>query len=104
MNFQHLKKGLILLLEDNKMKIFDYYYDFDFGHDFHFIIGNSPGLNLLQLELHTTEYWSWEPDIRLTFELFAGKVFGMRLTLWSMSLDIDILNYRYPMDLNRTRE
>lgn len=95
------------------MKLFDYYYDFDFGHDLHFIIGNSPKLNLLQLELHFTEYWSWEPNIRLTFELFAGKVFGMRLTLWSMSLDIDILNYRwwrssahwrYPMDLNHTRE
>jgi hypothetical protein len=92
------------LLEDNKMRLFDYYYDYDFGYDFYAIIGNSPRLNLLQLELHITEFWSWEPDIRLTFEFLAGKVFGMRLTLWSMSLDVDILNYRYPMDLNHTRE
>ena len=92
------------LLEDNKMKLFAFYGDRDYGYDFYAIIGNSPRLNLLQFELHFTEYWSWEPDIRLTFELFAGKVFGMRLTLWSMSLDVDILNYRYPMDLNHTRE
>ena len=86
------------------MKLFDYYYDYDYGYDFYAVIGNSPGLSLLQLEIHTSEYWSWDPDFRLTFELFAGKVFGMRLTLWSMSLDVDILNYRYPMDLNHTRE
>ena len=104
MNFQHLKKVFPKLLEDNKMKLFDFYKTYDFGHDFYAIIGNSPELNLLQLELHITEFWSWEPDIRLTFEFLAGKVFGMRLSLWSMSLDIDILNYRYPMDLNHTRE
>ena len=104
MNFQHLKKGLMRLLEDNKMKLFDFLTQYDYGREIYFIIGNSPELNLLQLELHITEFWSWEPDIRLTFEFLAGKVFGMRLTLWSVSLDVDILNYRYPMDLNHTRE
>jgi hypothetical protein len=86
------------------MKLFDYYYDYDYGYDFYAVIGNSPGLSILQLEIHTSEYWSWEPDFRLTFELFAGKVFGVKLSLWSMSLDVDLLNYRYPMDLNHTRE
>jgi hypothetical protein len=86
------------------MNLFDYYYDYDYGYDFYAVIGNSPGLNLLQLEIHTSEYWSWEPNFRLTFELFAGKVFGVKLSLWSMSLDVDLLNYRYPMDLNHTRE
>jgi len=86
------------------MKLFDYYYDYDYGYDFYAVIGNSPGLSLLQLEIHTSEYWSWEPDFRLTFELFAGKVFGVKLSLWSISLDVDLLNYRYPMNLNHTRE
>jgi hypothetical protein len=86
------------------MKVFDYYYDYDFGYDFYAVIGNSPGLSLLQLEIHTSEYWSWEPDFRLTFELFSGKLFGIKLSLWSMSLDVDLLNYRYPMDLNHTKE
>ena len=86
------------------MKVFDYYYDYDFGYDFYAVIGNSPGLSLLQLEIHTSEYWSWDPDFRLTFELFAGKVFGVKLSLWSMSLDVDLFNYRYPMNLNHTRE
>jgi hypothetical protein len=86
------------------MKLFDYYYDYDFGYDFYAVIGNSPGLSILQLEIHTSEYWSWEPDFRLTFELFAGKVFGVKLSLWSISLDVDLLNYRYPMNLNHTRE
>jgi len=86
------------------VKIFDFFTQYDYGREIYFIIGNSPGLNLLQLELHTTEYWSWEPNIRLTFELFSGKLFGMRLSLWSVSLDVDILHYRYPMDLTHTRE
>ncbi len=88
------------------MKLFDFYTQYDYGREIYLIIGNSPRLNLLQLKFHTTEYeyWVWEPDIRLTFEFLAGKVLGMRLTLWSVSLDVDILNYRYPMDLNHTRE
>jgi hypothetical protein len=86
------------------MKIFNQYYSYDYGHDAYFIIVNSPRLNLLQVELHTTEYWSWEPDIRLTFEMFSGKVLGIRLILWSVALAVDILNYRYPMDLTHIRE
>jgi hypothetical protein len=86
------------------MKLFDFFTQYDYGREIYLIIGNSPRLNLFQLELHTTEYFSWEPNIRLTFELFSGKVFGIRLTLWSVSLYIDILHYRFPMDLNHTRE
>jgi len=86
------------------MKMFDFFTQYDYGREIYFIIGNSPELNLFQLELNITEYFSWEPDIRLTFELFSGKVFGMRLSLWSVSLDVDILQYRYPMDLTHTRE
>ena len=86
------------------MKLFDFFTQYDYGREIYFIIGNSPRLNLLQFELHFTEYWSWIPNIRLTFELFSGKVFGMRLSVWSVSLYIDILHYRFPMNLNHTRE
>ena len=86
------------------MKLFDFFHQEDYGQEIYLIIGQFENLNILDASFLTSSYWSWAPDIRLTFELFAGKVFGMRLTLWSMSLDIDILNYRYPMDLNHTRE
>jgi len=48
------------------VKIFDFFTQYDYGREIYFIIGNSPELNLFQLELNITEYFSWEPDIRFT--------------------------------------
>lgn len=86
------------------MKLFDSYYDYDFGHDLYFTIGQFKNFNILDCEIHTSEYWSWEPNIRLTFEVFAGTVFTIKFSAWSFSFDLDLISYRYPHNLSHTRE
>ena len=49
------------------MKLFDFYTTVDYGRDIYFTLGQFNIFNILDAELHTTEYWSWAPDIRLTF-------------------------------------
>ena len=85
-------------------KLFDFYYDYDFGHDLYLTIGQFKNFNLLDTEIHTSEYWSWEPNIRLTFGVFTGKVFSLDLSLWSLSLSLDFISYRYPFNLSHTRQ
>jgi hypothetical protein len=86
------------------MKLFDYYYDYDYGHDFHLTIGQFKNFNLLDAEIHTSEYWSWEPNIHLTLSAFSGKVFALDLHLWSFSIGLDFISYRHPFNLSHTRE
>jgi hypothetical protein len=86
------------------MKLFDYYYDYDYGHDFIFTIGQFENLNILDAEIHTSEYWSWEPNIRLTFEVLTGTVFTIRFSAWSLSFDLNLISYRCPFNLSHTRE
>jgi hypothetical protein len=86
------------------MKLFDYYYDYDYGHDFSFTIGQFENLNILDAEIHTSEYWSWEPNIRLTFEVLTGTVFTIRFSAWSLSFDLNLISYRCPFNLSHTRE
>jgi hypothetical protein len=86
------------------LKLFDHYYDYDFGHDLYFTIGQFSNFNLLDVEIHTTEYWSWEPNIRLIFEAFTGKVFRLDFHMWSFSIGFDFISYRYPTNLSHTKE
>lgn len=86
------------------MKLFDAYTDYDYGHDAYFTIGQFHNFNILDVELHTTEYWSWEPNIRLTFEVLAGTVFTVKFSAWSFSFDLDFISYRCPFNLSHTRE
>jgi hypothetical protein len=86
------------------VKFFDVYTDYDYGWDGHFTIGQFKNFNILDVELHTSEYWSWEPDIRLTFEVLAGTLFTIRFSAWSLSFDLDLISYRYPFNLSHTRE
>jgi hypothetical protein len=86
------------------MKIFDIWQDYDYGWDGYFTIGQFNNFNILDVELHTTEYWSWEPDIRLTFEVLAGTLFTIRFSVWSLSFDLDLISYRSPFNLSHTRE
>jgi len=86
------------------MKLFDYYIDYDFGHDLYFTLGQFENFNIIDFEIHTSEYWSWEPNIRLTLELFTGKVFSVKLSAWSFSFDFDFISYKHPYNLSHTRE
>ena len=86
------------------MKIFDAYYDFDFGHDAYFTIGQFKNFNVFDAEVHTSEYWTFEPNIRLTLSVFDGTVFTIRFSAWSVSFDLDFISYRSPFNLSHTRE
>lgn len=86
------------------MKLFDYFYDYDFGNDLHFTIGQFKKFNLLDTEIHTSEYWSLEPNIRLTLSVFAGTVFSIDFHLWSFSIKFDLISYRCPYNLSHTRQ
>ena len=86
------------------MKLFDYYYDYDYGHDLYATIGQFENFNILDASFLSTEYWSWEPNIRLTFEVLNGTVFTIRFSAWSFSFDLDFISYRYQFNLSHTRE
>jgi len=86
------------------MKLFDYYYDYDFGHDLYFTIGYFENFNLLDTIIHTSEYWTWEPNIRLTLGFLCGKVFSLDLQIWSFSISLDFISYRHPFNLSHTIE
>jgi hypothetical protein len=86
------------------VKLFDKYYDYDYGHDFYAIIGQFENFNLLDTSIHTSEYWTWEPNIRLTLSVFDGSMFSFSIEVLSFSLSMSFIPYRYAMDLSHTRE
>ena len=86
------------------MKLFDAYYDFDFGHDAYFTIGQFNNFNLLDAEFHTSSYWTFEPNIRLTLSVFDGSIFSFGIEVLSFSFSMSLVPYRCPMNLSHTRE
>ena len=85
------------------MKLFDFWKDRDFGWDIYLTIGQFKNFNILDAEIHSSEYWSWEPNIRLTFEVLAGTIFTIRFSIWSFSFDLNFISYRYQFNLSHTR-
>jgi hypothetical protein len=86
------------------MKLFDYFVDYDFGWDIYAIIGQFENFNLLDTSIHTSEYWTWEPNIRLTLSVFDGSMFSFSIEVLSFSLSMSLVPYRFPMNLSHTRE
>lgn len=86
------------------MKFFDYYRDYDYGQDIYFTVGQFKNFNVLDVEIHTTEYWSWEPDIRFALGVLVGALFTMDFRAWSLSFSLAFIPYRYPSDLSHTGE
>jgi hypothetical protein len=86
------------------MKLFDYYTDYDYGWDGYITLGQFNNFNILDVELHTTEYWSWNPRMRLTLGFLCGKVFSVDFSIWSFSFSIDLISYEAPYNLAHTRE
>jgi hypothetical protein len=86
------------------VKLFDYYYDYDYGHDLYATIGQFENFNLLDASIHTSEYWTWEPNIRLTLSVFDGSIFSFGIEVLSFSFSMSFIPYRYAMDLSHTRE
>ena len=92
------------LLLDEEMKLFDCYYDYDYGHDLYATIGQFENFNVLDATIHTSEYWSWEPNIELTLSVFNGSMFSLGIEIFSFSFSMSLIAYRFPMNLSHTRE
>jgi hypothetical protein len=81
------------------MKLFDFFYEEDFGHDVYFTVGQFRNFNILDGQIHTSEYWSWEPDIRLTLGVFSGTVFSVEFRIWAFSIGFNFISYRSPFHI-----
>jgi hypothetical protein len=86
------------------VKIFDAYKDRDFGIDAYLTIGQFENLNILDAQFHTTDYWDWSPNIRLTLSVFDGSIFSFGIEVLSFSFSMSLIPYRCPMNLSHTRE
>ena len=86
------------------MKLFDFYYDYDYGIDAYLTIGQFENFNVLDTTIHTSEYWNWEPNIQLSMSVFAGSVFSFGIEILSFSFSMSFIPYRFPMNLSHTRE
>ena len=86
------------------MKLFDFWKDRDFGEDLYFTLGQFNNFNILDAEIHISEYWSWNPRMRLTLGFLCGKVFSVDFSIWSFSFSMDLISYEYPYNLSHTRE
>jgi hypothetical protein len=86
------------------VKLFDYFVDYDYGIDAYLTIGQFENFNLLDTTIHTSEYWTWEPNIQLSMSVFSGSVFSFGIEFLSFSLYMSFIPYRFPMNLSHTRE
>ena len=86
------------------MKLFDFWKDRDFGEDLYFTLGQFNNFNILDAEIHISEYWSCNPRMRLTFEVLCGSIFSIDFNIWSFSFSMDFISYEYPYNLSHTRE
>ena len=99
-----MNSASILTLEMRQLKLLDYHYDYDYGHDVYTIVGQFNKFNLFDATIHTTEYWSWEPNLQLTLSLFDGRVFSLNFSILSLTVYMNFLSYRCPMNLTHTRK
>ena len=87
-----------------KFKLFDFFTQYDYGTEIYFTIGQFENFNIIDVEIHTSEYWSWNPRMRLTFEVLCGNLFSIDFNIWSFSFSMDFISYQYPYNLSHTRE
>jgi hypothetical protein len=86
------------------VKLFETFCDYDFGWDLYAIIGQFENFNVLDTTIHTSEYWTWEPNIQLSMSVFGGSVFSFGIEVLSFSFSMSLVPYRYAMNLSHTRE
>jgi hypothetical protein len=86
------------------MKIFDFFHQEDYGQEIYLTIGQFHNFNILDAQFHTTDYWDWSPNIRLTLSVFDGSIFSFGIEVLSFSFSMSFIPYRYAMNLSHTRE
>jgi len=86
------------------MRLFDFYKDRDYGEDFYFTLGQFKRFNVPDVEIHTSEYWSWSPHMRLTLGVLCGSIFSIDFSIWSFAFGMEFISYGAPWNLSHTRE
>ena len=86
------------------LKIFDYYYEYDFGHSLDFIVGQFKKFNLIEGICFTTEWADWEPNLSLSVSVFKSSVFAFDLSIWKFYLRMSFIHYRAAMDIKFVRD
>ena len=86
------------------MKLFDFFHQEDYGQEIYLTIGQFENFNLLDASFFSSEYWTLEPNIRLTLSVFDGSIFSFGIEIMSFSLSMSFVPYRCPMNLSHTRE
>jgi hypothetical protein len=86
------------------VKLFDFYATVDYGQEIYLTIGQFNIFNILDAQFHTTDYWDWSPNIRLTLSVFDGSIFSFGIEVLSFSFSMSFIPYRFPMNLSHTRE
>lgn len=85
------------------MKLFDFFTQWDYGREIYFTLGQFEKFNILDLQLHSSDYWSWEPNIRLTASIFDGTVFSFSFYILCYSMSLDFISYRCPFNRSQIR-
>jgi len=86
------------------LKVFDYYYEYDFGHSLDFIVGQFKKFNLIEGTCFTTEWADWEPNLSLSVSVFKSSVFAFDLSIWKFYLRMSFIHYRAAMDIKFIRD
>ena len=84
--------------------MFDAYTEWDYGRDAYLTIGQFENFNIIDASFHSSSYWNWEPNIRLTLSVFDGSIVSFGIEVLSFSLSMSFIPYRFPMNLSHTRE
>ncbi len=77
------------------MKLLDYYYEYDYGHEWYLNVLTSRRLNLLQFSAGFQDY----PGRAILLISFGGEsLFGFSIHFWRFDFDFGFFVYR-PRDL-----
>jgi hypothetical protein len=73
------------------MKLFDYFYQYDFGHEWYLNVGCTKWFNLFQFECQWSLYYN-RPI--LLFNILGESLVGFSITLGKFDFSFDFLAYR----------
>lgn len=74
------------------MKLFDFKYIEDFGHELYFSVLRGKHRSLIQISLSWTDFPSW-PYIQVSSG--SGRLFSILFWIYKFGFDIDIIAYNW---------
>ena len=75
------------------MKLLDYKYIQDFGHEYYFSILKGKYRSFIQFSVSWNDYAGW-PYIQVSSG--TGRLFSLLFWIYRLGVDIDIIGYNWP--------